>query len=223
MQKTTTSNKFDVLSHSIENDGISNTAHESSNESDSPSILQQQTGNHSTKSRQTRADKAKFKNKNPADHKTSAHKSSKLAFIAGDSIVQNVNGWQLSNSEQRVSVRSFSGSKTEDMKDYIKPLIRKKPDTIILHIGTNDIKDHTKSAEVVAAEILNLGFQIKDNLPYTKICISGITVRKDKAAIQNKIKEVNDILRRVCGLNNWTYIENSDIDYSCLNIGVGCT
>lgn len=119
MQKTTTSNKFDVLSHSIENDGISNTAHESSNESDSPSILQQQTGNQSTKSRQTQTDEAKFKNKNPADYKTSAHKSSKLAFIAGDSIVQNVNGWQLSNSEQRVSVRSFSGSKTEDMKDYI--------------------------------------------------------------------------------------------------------
>ena len=83
------------------------------------------------------------------------------------------------------------------MKDYIKPLIRKKPYTIILHIGTNDIKDHTKSAEVVAAEILNLGFQVKDNLPYTKICISGITVRKDKAVIQNKIKEVNDVLRRV--------------------------
>ena len=98
--------------------------------------------------------------------------------------MQNVIGWQLSNSEQRVSVRSFSGSKTEDMKDYIKPLIRKKLGTIILHIGTNDIKDHTKSAEVVAAEILNFGFQIKDNSPHTKICISGITVRKDKAAIQ---------------------------------------
>ena len=117
---------------------------------------------------------------------------------------------------QRVSVNSLSGSRAEDMQDYLKPLTRKKPNTMILHVGT-DIKDDTKSAEVVAAGILNLGTQIKDNLPRTKVCISGITVRKDKAAIQNKIKNVNDILTRVCGQNRWTYIDNSNIDYSCLN------
>ena len=88
---------------------------------------------------------------------------------------------------------------------------------MILHVGTNDIKDDTMSAEVVAAGILNLGTQIKDNLPCTKVCISGITVRKGRAAIQNKIKNVNDILTHVCGQNKWTYIDNSKIDYSCLN------
>ena len=62
--------------------------------------------------------------------------SDKLVFIAGDSILQHVYGWELSNAKQRVSVKSFSGSTAEDMKDYLKPLIRKKPDTIILHVGT---------------------------------------------------------------------------------------
>ena len=93
-------------------------------------------------------------------------KSGKLAFIAGDSILQHVHGWELSNAVQRVSVNSLSGSRAEDMQDYLKPLTRKKPNTMILHVGT-DIKDDTKSAEVVAAGILNLGTQIKDNLPRT--------------------------------------------------------
>ena len=145
------------------------------------------------------------------------HNTHKLVFIAGDSILQHVHGWELSNAKQRVSVKSFSGSTAEDMKDYLKPLIRKKPDTIILHVGTNDIKDDKKTAEVAAAGILNLGTQIKDNSPHTKVCISGITIRKDKAAIHNKIKNVNNILTRVCDKNKWTYIDNSNVDYTCLN------
>jgi hypothetical protein len=54
-------------------------------------------------------------------------------------------------------------------------------------VGTNDIKDDSKSAEVVTAEILNLGHWIKDKLPDTNVSISGITVRKDKASVNNKI------------------------------------
>ena len=47
------------------------------------------------------------------------------------------------------------------MRDFLKPLIRKKPDEVILHIDTNDVKDNSKTAEVVAAGILNLGTQVK--------------------------------------------------------------
>ena len=46
------------------------------------------------------------------------------------------------------------------MADYLKPLIRKTPAEIIVNVGTNDIKDDSKSAEVVAAEILNLDNKI---------------------------------------------------------------
>ena len=65
------------------------------------------------------------------------------------------------------------------------------------------LKTTKKTAEVVAAGILNLGTQIRDNLPHSKVCISDITFRKDKAAVQNKIKNVN-IRTRVC-----------DIKYKC--------
>ena len=51
----------------------------------------------------------------------------------------------------------------------------------------------------------------------TKVCISGITFRQNKAAIQNKMKNVNNILTRVCDKNKWTYIDNSksNVDYTC--------
>ena len=141
----------------------------------------------------------------------------RLVFIAGDSIVQHVHGWELSDAKQRVAVKSFSGSKTEDMADYLKPLMRKTPDEIIVHVGTNDVKDDTKSAEVVAAGILNLGNRIKDKLPNTKVSFSSLIVRKDKTSVLNKINNINVILKRVCHQNNWTYIDHNNIDYSCLN------
>ncbi len=103
------------------------------------------------------------------------------------------------------------------MKDYLKPLIRKKPDEIILHVGTNHVKDNSKSAEVIATGILNLGNQIKDHLPQTKVSISNIIVRKGKAIVQNKIKNVNDKLKRVGDQNNWTYMDN--INHASLNRG----
>ena len=143
----------------------------------------------------------------------------RLVFIAGDSIVQHVHGWELSDAKQRVAVKSFSGSKTEDMADYLKPLMRKTPDEIIVHVGTNDVKDDTKSAEVVAAGILNLGNQIKDKLPNTKVSFSSLIVRKDKTSVLNKINNINVILKRVCDQNNWSYIDHNNIDYSCLNRG----
>jgi hypothetical protein len=49
--------------------------------------------------------------------------------------VQHVHGWELSNAKQRVAVKSFSGSKAGDMADYLKPLIRKTPAEIIVHVA----------------------------------------------------------------------------------------
>ena len=103
------------------------------------------------------------------------------------------------------------------MRDFLKPLIRKKPDEVILHIDTNDVKDNSKSAEVVAAGILNLGTQVRESLPRTKVSFSSITVGQDRHSIQNKIENFNIILKRMCIENNWTYIDNSNIDHTCLN------
>jgi hypothetical protein len=44
-----------------------------------------------------------------------------VRFIAGDSTaVQTVHGWEISNTDRNVAVKSFSGSKVNDMQDYLK-------------------------------------------------------------------------------------------------------
>ena len=58
-----------------------------------------------------------------------------------------------------VKVFSFSGATTEDMKSYLVPLIEKKPDHIILNIGTNDLTGDTPEGSIVE-KILGLADMI---------------------------------------------------------------
>ena len=39
----------------------------------------------------------------------------------------------------RVNVRFYHGSKTEDTADTLRPDTRNKPDTILIHASTNDL------------------------------------------------------------------------------------
>ena len=88
--------------------------------------------------------------------------------IAGDSIVKDVKGWLMSR-DKRVKVYSFSGANIEDMEDFLTPIIRRKPDEIILHVGTNNLQnDSLQSASWILAEFyFNRGLQKL----YTGTCI----------------------------------------------------
>ena len=140
----------------------------------------------------------------------------RMVLVAGDSIVQHVHGWELSDDEMHVAVKSFSGAKTEDMEDYLKPLIRREPEEIILHVGTNNIKGQ-ESARMVADHIVNLGLQIEENSPKTKVTISGLILRRDSSNLIAKIKHTNALLASFCTQRNWAFISNDNIDFSCLN------
>ena len=69
---------------------------------------------------------------------SSTSKTKSSIFIAGDSVVKDVRGWLLSR-HKCVKVYSFSGADTTDMNDFIKPLLKRRPDGVILHIGTNNL------------------------------------------------------------------------------------
>ena len=47
----------------------------------------------------------------------------------------------LSSKNKDVKVDAHSGSTTVDMLDYIKPIVRRKPDVLVIHTGTNDLKN----------------------------------------------------------------------------------
>ena len=44
-------------------------------------------------------------------------------------------------TKRRVTVRSFPGASSSDMKHYLQPSLQLEPCEIILHAGINDLRD----------------------------------------------------------------------------------
>ena len=68
-------------------------------------------------------------------------------LIAGDSMLHEIVENEL-NGKLHVEVRPFPGALVEDMEDYLKPLLKKKPTHLILHIGTNDTTNSSSDSVV---------------------------------------------------------------------------
>ena len=78
-----------------------------------------------------------------SDSTVSSHKWPKrTVLIVGDSIISGVDERRISH-RNNTKVRVFPGATVDDMFDYIKPLLLKAPDTIIVHVGTNNCVNET--------------------------------------------------------------------------------
>ena len=51
--------------------------------------------------------------------------------------------YNVNTKTANVKVHAFSGATIEDLHDYILPIARKEPDNLIIHAGTNNIKNGT--------------------------------------------------------------------------------
>ena len=60
--------------------------------------------------------------------------------IIGDSMIKYINTQEISRSSS-VKIRSHPGATTEDLIDYVRPTARKKTKMMVIHSGTNDIKN----------------------------------------------------------------------------------
>jgi hypothetical protein len=129
----------------------------------------------------------------------------KVVSILGDSIVKELKGYDLSDNDTRVIVKSFPGAKTDCMKHYIKPSLTFKPDLIILHCGTNDLKGNDDS-EDIANNIINLAVEISNT---TTVAISELVSRNDK--FRERVSDVNKCLKKKCSDRNLAYIEHGNI------------
>ena len=138
-----------------------------------------------------------------------------LSCLAGDSIIQHVQGRKLSMSDKHVPVKSFSGARISDMDDYLKPLLRKEPDSVILHVGTDNIRD--ESSLSVAEGIINMASQVQQDFPSTRLAISPLLPRSDNLELNDKIKEANKILNSLCSSRGLTLLHMTNIDLTCLN------
>ena len=77
----------------------------------------------------------KNKNRNEDDN------NNPVTIIVGDSMIKGLRPDKISKSvKHKTQIKSFPGATVEDLNDYIKPSLKRKPKNIILHVGTNDLK-----------------------------------------------------------------------------------
>ena len=104
-------------------------------------------------------------------------------MIMGDSILSQIREDKLFK-KVTIKVRCFPGAKFEDFYHYAIPLISKKPDRIVLHMGTNNAPYSTP--EKMVDQILGLKNLILQKLPTCETVISTPTLRTDNTTANNR-------------------------------------
>ena len=89
-----------------------------------------------------------------------------------------------------MKVRSFPGATTEDMHEYIKPLLIKPPNNVILHVGTNNTP--TKFGKSVLEKILELKSFIETQMPERNVNISNLVKKTDSIEATSIVDKVNE-------------------------------
>ena len=61
--------------------------------------------------------------------------------IVWDLIINGVIEERINKKDRPVKVRNFLAATVADMEHYVIPVIQKQPNDVILHVGTNDVKN----------------------------------------------------------------------------------
>ena len=156
-------------------------------------------------------DSAKPKQHTDGVHSHSKHKEpikKQTVTIMGDSMINYQDERKHSNSRRTVKVRSFPGATSKDLLDYCKPTAIRKPDVVILHVGTNDL--NSLDEREIADNILEIKRTINNISPETKVLISEVIDRFDKEDLKDKVIFLNERLRQLVPSDD--LIDNSNID-----------
>ena len=77
----------------------------------------------------------------------------------------------LSNESFKVRVKNHPRATTEDICDHLKSEIRKKADVVIIHAGTNDLTNNSKSLE----NYERIADLVRFKLPNRKLAVSNVS------------------------------------------------
>ena len=134
----------------------------------------------------------------PQLRQTNHHWPRGTTLIVGDSMLGGIQE-RLIGPRGNIKVRSFPGANTDDMKDYIRPLLRKCPDRVVLHVGTNDAIQY--SPDEIVQRILSVKTFIEHELKDCDVIISSPINRLDSQNLAVKIRNANAILKSVGEIN----------------------
>ena len=101
----------------------------------------------------------------------------------------------LSNKKHQVKVKCCRGATVEDMYDYVKPILKRKPDYVFLHVGTNNTKDLTSSN--ILAKLLQLKTAVLDSDKKYKVILFQPMTRVDDGKAAFNISKLNRLLEEM--------------------------
>ena len=93
-------------------------------------------------------------------------------------MISGIDEKRLSKKHSNVNVFHFAGARIEDVNQYIIPIIKKQPDYLILHVGTNDAT--TNTSKTIVNDLLILKSNISKQLPSCRIVLPKLIIRKSK-------------------------------------------
>ena len=115
----------------------------------------------------------RFKDLHPVAYQPKVKKN---ILVIVDSILKNVNGRDVSGGDS-IKIWPHPGASSEDLIDHIKPVMRKNPDIVIIHTGTNDLQNNcniVKKAKKLVSAVKEV-----DKYNSVKIAFSSIIHRED--------------------------------------------
>ena len=113
-----------------------------------------------------------------------------------------------------MKVISYPRATSEDLIDHCKPIARRAPDVIILHVGMNDLDKRDEDS--IVENIKKIKNEIVHISPKTKVLTSLIIIRYDDDDLNDKGVLVHDKLMRK--LPKSDIIDNSKLDRHCVGL-----
>ena len=138
----------------------------------------------------------------------------KKVTVIGDSRIKYLRRENLSSKNYEVKVAAHPGSTTEDLIDYIKPVVRKKTDFLVIHTGTDDLTNGVNTVKEIRKRVKCVRDLDKDKK--VNIVFSSVINRSDRNLGQ-EIRDLNMKLKRYCEGNNFLFVDNVNVEESCLN------
>ena len=109
--------------------------------------------------------------------------------IVGDSIITGIDENRLSKN-RLVKVHDFRGATLADINHHIIPILKKKAEVIILHVGTNDSVSRT--FREILDDLLQLKSAITKTLPNCQVIFSQPTFRVDNGKAALTLHRLNE-------------------------------
>ena len=119
-------------------------------------------------------------------------------MVIGESMVRNVGSGQ---AEMRVEC--FPGIKTEQLHRVMDKADLGSPETVIFHVGTNDLKA-AGNLDLVMGEIYDLVATVK-KIPNSRLVLSGVKCRRDTS--WRRIGALNDRLEWTAEAFGLTFVD----------------